>query len=90
LRYVVPATITIPLTVLLSTWTEIPMHHSLALGTLIPLLVMMGRRTGDYVAADLGVEEDALSPGRGQILDNLKSLLFVGPVVFHYIRYFLK
>jgi predicted CDP-diglyceride synthetase/phosphatidate cytidylyltransferase len=49
----------------------------------------MGRHTGNYVEADLGVAEETVGPGRGQILDNLKSLLFVAPIVFHYIRYFL-
>jgi len=90
LRYLVPAPITVLLTALLSSWTGIPLHHSLVLGALIPLLVMLGRHTGDFVEADLGVREEALFPGRGQILDILKSLLFVAPVVFHYIRHFLK
>ena len=84
-----PLPATIGLTVLLSPWTTIPLGHSLALGALIPVLVLMGRRTGDYIEADLGVESEALAPGRGQIIDNLKSLLFAAPLVFHYIRYFL-
>ncbi len=57
---------------------------------MIPLLALMGRRTGSYVEADLGVAEETVGPGRGQILDNLKSLLLVAPIVFHYIRYFLN
>ncbi len=69
--------------------SEIPVRHGLILGIMIPLLVTMGRLTGDYVEADLGVEEESLSQGRGQILDNLKSLLFTAPIVFHYIRYYL-
>jgi len=89
-RYFLPLPLTVLLTYLLSPWTGIPVWHSLVLGALIPLLVMMGRQTGEYVEADLGVAEETLSPGRGQILDNLKSLLFTAPVVFHYIRYYLK
>jgi len=88
-RYLAPLPLTIVITLLLSGWTGIPPTHSLMLGLLIPILVIMGHHTGDYVKADLGVQEDSLFPGRGQILDNLKSLFFTAPVVFHYIRYFL-
>jgi phosphatidate cytidylyltransferase len=88
-QFTLPIPITACVALWLSTWTTIPDGHSLVIGAMTPLLVLMGRRTGDYVEADLGVKIDALSPGRGQILDNLKSLLFTAPVVFHYIRYFL-
>ena len=90
LRYFLPLPVTLPLAVLLSPWTTIPARHSAVLGALIPLLALMGRRTGNYVEADLGVAEETVGPGRGQILDSLKSLLLAAPVVFHYIRYFLK
>ena len=50
----------------------------------------MGHHTGDYIKADVGVEAESLGPGRGQVLDSTKSYLFAAPVVFHYIRYFLK
>ena len=90
LRYFPPLPVTVPLAVLVSPWTTIPTRHSAVLGALIPLLALMGRRAGNYVEADLGVAEETVGPGRGQILDSLKSLLLAAPVVFHYIRYFLK
>jgi phosphatidate cytidylyltransferase len=89
LSYFLPLPVTILFAVVLSPWTTIPWRHSAALGAMIPLLALMGRRTGSYVEADLGVAEETVGPGRGQILDNLKSLLLVAPIVFHYIRYFL-
>lgn len=89
MQCVFPIPLTIGVALLLTGWSTIPDGHAAVIGAMIPILVMMGRRTGDFVEADLGVEVDALSPGRGQILDNLKSLLFTAPVVFHYIRYFL-
>lgn len=89
-RLLIPLPLTIGLARLLSAWTGIPPGHSMVLGAMIPPLVAMGRHTGNYVKADLGVSDDALFPGRGQILDNLKSFFFTAPVVFHYIRYFLK
>ena len=88
-RYLLPLPVTVLLSLALSPWTGIPPVHSAILGALIPLLVLMGRYTGNYVEADLGVAEETVGPGRGQILDNLKSLLLAAPVVFHYIRYFL-
>ncbi len=89
LRYFLPLPVTVLLTVVLSPWTTIPVRHSAILGALIPLLALMGRHTGNYVEADLGVAEETVGPGHGQILDNLKSLLLAAPIVFHYIRYFL-
>ncbi len=89
-RILIPIPVTMALTWLLSVWTQIPPGHSLVLGAMIPPLAVMGQRTGDYVKADLGVTDDALFPGRGQILDHLKSYFFTAPIVFHYIRYFLK
>ena len=84
--------ITIPFTIiillLLSVWTGIPVVHSVILGLLIPVLVIMGQYTIDYVKADIGVEEDLLLPGRGRILDNIKSLFYTAPIIFHYYKYF--
>lgn len=83
----------IPLTALLmygtGAWTDIPVHHAIILGCMIPPLVAMGHHVGDYVKHDLGIVENRLFPGRGAILDSIKSFFFCAPVVFHYIRYFL-
>jgi phosphatidate cytidylyltransferase len=68
---------------------EIPTYHSIELGLLIPLLALAGHYMIDYLEADLGVRKEALAPGRGLVLDSMKSLFFTAPVVFHYIKYFL-
>ncbi|MDP8239403.1 MAG: phosphatidate cytidylyltransferase [Candidatus Hatepunaea meridiana] len=81
--------LTIPVSWLLCYWTGIPPLHSIILGAMIPALVIIGHRSTDYVKADLGVTDDVLFPGRGQIMDNLKSFFYAAPVMFHYIRYFL-
>ncbi|MBI5867924.1 MAG: hypothetical protein HZB43_06485 [candidate division Zixibacteria bacterium] len=88
-RFLVPLPLTISVALLLSPWTGIPTRHSLIHGAMIPLLVIMGHRTADYVQVDLLGGEGALFPDRGRVLDDLKSFLFATPVVFHYIRYFL-
>ncbi len=89
-RLFIPMLFTILLSRLLSPWTGIPSTHSVILGAMLPILAVMGQHTGDFLKADLGVEEDFLFAGKGQILDNLKSFFFTAPVMFHYIRYFLK
>lgn len=88
--YFLPLPFIVVISLLLSGWTEIPAGHSVMLSLLIPLLVIMGHHAGSYVKNDLGIKEDLLIPGRGQILDNLQSLFYAAPVMFHYIRYFLK
>jgi len=83
----------LPLTLLLSWglsgWSGIPPGHALILGAIVPALVGIGRFTVAYIEKDLGVERQRPRPGKGQLMDSLKSFLYVAPVVFHYIRYFL-
>jgi phosphatidate cytidylyltransferase len=88
IQYFVSAPILVMLTLAISYWTRIPWQHCLFLGFLIPALVAIGRHTLRYIEKDLGISSDQLRPGRGQVIDNLRSLLYVAPVVFHYLRYF--
>ena len=87
-QYFVSAPITVFFTLALSYWTGIPWFHSIFLGILIPLLVAIGRHTIRYIEKDLGISRDQLRPGRGQVIDNLRSFLYVAPVIFHYLRFF--
>lgn len=88
-KYLLPLPFTVGLSYLMVSWTGIPIIHSCTLGAIMPLLVIMGHHLGDFIKEDLGVSGEALFPGRGQILDNLKSFFFAAPVAFHYMRYFL-
>ncbi|HEB84835.1 MAG TPA: hypothetical protein ENI92_07530 [Bacteroidetes bacterium] len=88
--YLLSLPLTVGIALLLAPWTGIPWVHSLILGAMIPLLAMMGRFTGLYIKRDLVAEDDPLLPGKGQVLDNLRSFFYAAPVAFHYIRYFLK
>lgn len=74
----------------LSMVTDIPAKHNLVLGFMIPALVVAGYHTLTYVEHDLGIEEELPRPGHGQILSNLKTVFYTGPVVFHYLRYFVQ
>ena len=69
---------------------RIPLKHSVALGFIIPIFVSLGRFTLRQIEQDLGIRADRLQPGRGRTIESLKSYLFTAPIVFHYLRWFLK
>lgn len=87
-QYFISAPVIVILTLVLSEWTKIPRLHCIFLGILIPALVAIGRHTIRYIEKDIGIRRDELVPGKGQVLDSLRSFLYTAPVVFHYIRYF--
>jgi phosphatidate cytidylyltransferase len=90
LRYLAALPFAVALMWVLSGWTGIPREHAVVLGLIIPALAAVGRHTITFIEEDLGVEKQRLVPGKGQILENLKSFLYVSPVAFHYIRYFVE
>ena len=85
-----PAPVILVLALALMPWTGIPLVHSVILAALIPALVAIGCHTMDHLEADLGIERSRLHPGRGQVINTIKSFLYVAPVAFHYLRYFLE
>jgi len=70
-------------------WSGIPVAHSMILGFLIPALVAISSFTMDCLEADMGIDRNRLSAGRGAVLNSMKSYLYTAPVVFHYLRFFL-
>ena len=89
LQILAPLPVTIALGLALMPWTGIPWVHSVVVAVMIPLLVTIGCHTIDHLEADLGIRRSSLRPGKGQVINSLKSFLYVAPVVFHYLRYFL-
>ncbi|MEE8377467.1 MAG: hypothetical protein V3R45_03780 [Candidatus Aminicenantaceae bacterium] len=87
-QYFMSAPVIVIITLVLSEWTRIPQLHCIFLGIMIPALVAIGRHTIRYIEKDFGIRRDELVPGKGQVLDSLRSFLYTAPVVFHYIRYF--
>jgi phosphatidate cytidylyltransferase len=88
-RLLMPMPLTVGLSLLMLNWTNIPMVHSIILGLMIPALVVIGYHTVRYFELDLGIVKEEMKTGEGQIIDNVKTLLYTSPIVFHYIRYFL-
>ena len=63
--------------------------HLLALGFLLSATGQCGDLVMSSIKRDLGLKDmGATIPGHGGLLDRFDSLLFVGPALFHYIRYF--
>ena len=63
--------------------------HLIALGLLLSLTGQCGDLVMSSIKRDLGIKDMAATiPGHGGLLDRFDSLLFVGPAMFHYIRYF--
>jgi len=85
--FVLSCLITLALTLGLRSWTLVPTGPAVFLGFLIPVLVQMGDYTVGVLERDLGISAADLEPGRGRVLDSLKSYLFTAPIVFHYMRW---
>ncbi len=90
LKFLLQLAVVFPLCTGLASWTAIPMGHSAILGVLIPFSVCLGRFTLKELEEDLGIRADRLQPGRGRTIEGLKSYLYTAPIVFHYLRWFLK
>ena len=88
--FVLSCLICLALTLGLRSWTMVPTGPAVFLGFLIPVLVQMGDYTVGVLERDLGIAAADLEPGRGRVLDSLKSYLFTAPIVFHYLRWCMK
>jgi len=90
IRFLLQTILILSLYVLSAGWSGIPLIHSAALGIIIPVLACMGGFTLKAIEDDLGIRNHRLQPGRGRTIDGLKTYLFTAPIVFHYLRWFLK
>jgi phosphatidate cytidylyltransferase len=88
LRLLLSAPPSLVLWLLVAALAGLPARSATGLGLLTPLLVLMGNITTGALEEDLGIDPARLEPGRGRLIDAARSYLFVGPVVFHILRYF--
>jgi len=88
--FVLSCLITLALALGLRSWTSMATGPAVFLGFLIPVLVQMGNHTVGVLERDLGIGAADIEPGRGRVLDCLKSYLFTAPIVFHYLRWTMK
>jgi phosphatidate cytidylyltransferase len=63
--------------------------HLIILGVLLSLTGQWGDLVMSSIKRDLGIKDMAATiPGHGGLLDRFDSLIFVGPALFHYLKYF--
>jgi phosphatidate cytidylyltransferase len=72
-------------------YQRLPLGHALALGVVLGVAAILGDLAESMVKRAAGAKDSsALLPGHGGMLDRLDSLLFAGPVLYHYYRLFLQ
>lgn len=72
-------------------YQRLPLTHAIALGLLLGVAGIFGDLAESTLKRVAGIKDSsALLPGHGGVLDRLDGLLFAGPVLYYYYRWFLQ
>jgi phosphatidate cytidylyltransferase len=67
---------------------DLAVVHLVALGLLLPAVIMLGDLAESAMKRALGVKDSSgLVPGHGGVADRLDSLLFAAPAVYYYLKW---
>ena len=72
-------------------YQRLPLAHALTLGLLLGVAGIFGDLAESTLKRAAGVKDSSsLLPGHGGVLDRLDGLLFAGPILYYYYRWFLQ
>jgi phosphatidate cytidylyltransferase len=72
-------------------YQRLPLAHAIILGLLLGVAGIFGDLAESTLKRAAGVKDSSgLLPGHGGVLDRLDSLLFAGPILYYYYRWFLQ
>ena len=84
-------TSSILVTVLLALYFNIALYHGVILGVLIGVIAQLGDLSASVFKRDSEIKDSGdIIPGHGGILDRIDSLLFVFPVLYYYLQWFVS
>jgi len=71
-------------------YQRLPWGHALTLGVILWAVGILGDLSVSVLKRAVGVKDSsALLPGHGGMMDRTDSLLFAGPILYYYYRFFL-
>jgi len=69
--------------------TPFTLPHAVFIGFILSVIGFVGDITMSAIKRDVGIKDSgSMLPGHGGILDRIDSLIYAGPVFFHFVRYF--
>jgi len=72
-------------------WPDFPIHSLVIVALLIGVIGPLGDLSESLIKRGTGVKDSGnLIPGHGGLLDRVDALLFTGPVVYYFAKYFVN